>query len=177
MLCGEPESDPDEESRLFNFGGPSSELELGLEDCAGGFEGAGAFVAGADWLESDVVLPFVNRGGSSPELGFEGCEDVFEGGAPLADGAGLLAFGSRVSRGGPSSAALIPAGADSAFFAVSGASVPFARHTPVPSQGIAAFGLLLCSALPTVNSPSELPVRSPSYTLPESNAIGTGSAL
>ena len=120
----------------------------------------------------------VNFGGSSPELGFDGCDTgAFEDGAPPAGAADLFAFGSRVNRGGPSSAALIPAGAASAFFAVSGASVPIGRHMPVPSHGIAAFGLLLCSALPTVNSPSELPERSPSYTTPESNAIGTGSAL
>jgi len=117
----------------------------------------------------------LNRGGSSPELelGFDGCD----AGAFEVDGAaGLFAFGSRVSRGGASSP-LIPAGAASAFFAVSGASVPFGRHTPVPSHAIAALGLLLWSALPTVNSPSELPDRTPSYTTPESSAMGTGSAL
>jgi hypothetical protein len=88
----------------------------------------------------------------------------------------LFALGSRVSFGGASSV-LIPAGADSAFLAGAGGSVPFALHTPVPSQGMAAPGLLLCSALPTVNRPSELPERTPSYTTPESNAMGTGSAL
>jgi hypothetical protein len=36
---------------------------------------------------------------------------------------------------------------------------------------------LLCNAFPMVNSPSEFPDRSPSYTVPGSSAIGTGSAL
>ena len=165
VFWDEPESDAGEELPLFNRGGPSSELELGFDGCAGA----------VCWLESDPdELGFVKRGGPSPEpeLGCEGCD----AGALLAGAAGLFAFGSRVNRGGASSV-LIPAGAFSAFLAVTGGSVPFARHTPVPSQGIAAFGLLLCSALPTVNRPNELPERTPSYTTPESNAIGTGSAL
>jgi hypothetical protein len=36
---------------------------------------------------------------------------------------------------------------------------------------------LLWSALLTVNSPSELPARSASYTVPDSSAMGTGVAL
>jgi hypothetical protein len=39
------------------------------------------------------------------------------------------------------------------------------------------FAALLCSAALTVNRPSEVPARSASYTVPVSNAIGTGSAL
>lgn len=71
----------------------------------------------------------------------------------------------------------IPTGADSAFGAGFGSSAPAGRQAPVPSHGTEALAALLCSAAFTVNSPSELPARSASYTVPESSAIGTGSAL
>ena len=92
-----------------------------------------------------------------------------EDGAELDDGVdpdagaveGLAVLVSRVSRGGPSSDP-IPTGDDSAFATFTVGSVPVGRHTPVPSHGIAAFGLLLCRALPMVKSPREFPERSPS---------------
>jgi len=44
----EPESDPDEESRRFNLGRSSAELELGGDVCAGGLEVGEEPVVGAD---------------------------------------------------------------------------------------------------------------------------------
>jgi len=68
-------------------------------------------------------------------------------------------------------------GADSAFITFFTGSDPAACHTPVPIHGVGTLAELLCSALPIVNNPSEFPDRSPSYTVPGSKAIGTGSAL
>jgi hypothetical protein len=65
----------------------------------------------------------------------------------------------------------------SAFITFFSGSDPVARQTPVAIHGVGTLAELLCSALPIVNSPSELPDRSPSYTVPGSKAIGTGSAL
>jgi hypothetical protein len=71
----------------------------------------------------------------------------------------------------------IPVGTLSAFNSLLFVSVPVGTQFPVPSHGVCAFAELLCNALFTVNSPIELPVRSASYTVPDSNAIGIGSAL
>ncbi len=95
--------------------------------------------------------------------------------------AGVLAgcdtfVGSRVSRGGPSPLS-IPAGTDSAFSALLAVSLPLGTHLPVPIHGLMRLAALLCSALLTVNSPSELPARWASYTVSVSSAMGTGSAL
>ncbi len=124
-------------------------------------------------------VPLVRRGGSSPEEDDEEeeFESVVEVGAGAAGaGAGRDTFcGSRVSRGGPSPLS-IPTGIDSAFGAVL-VSTPPGSHLPVPIHGLCTLTALLCRALFTVNRPRELPVRSASYTVPASNAIGTGSAL
>jgi hypothetical protein len=146
-----------------------------------GFESLGFESVGLVWFEAGGVLgldrvggpsedgaefPLLSRGGPSSELGdgleSEGDPPGDDEGAELGGAvAGFVALVSRVRRGGPSSMP-IPAGADSALIAFVGGSLQFARHTPVPSHGIAAFGLLLWRALPTVNSPRELPERSPS---------------
>ena len=135
----------------------------------------------------------VSRGGPSPEfelsLGFsdpdgavDGVEDdgvVVDAGAFPESGAllaGDVLAGSCVSRGGWSAVSMF-AGADSAFDTFFAGSDPVARHTPVAIHGVGTLTELLCSALPMVNNPSELPERSPSYTVPGSKAIGTGSAL
>src|SRR5215831_10182589 len=130
-----------------------------------GFASAGLFWSEAGELlgldsvggpsEDGAEFPLLNRGGSSPEPedGLESEEDPPDDAGGAAAGAvGFAAFGSRVRRGAASSMP-IPAGADSALIAFVGGSLPFARHTPVPSHGIAALGLLLCRALPTVNRP------------------------
>ncbi len=134
-----------------------------------------------DCCESDAGEdPLLSRGGPSLDesLGFgaelDGALPELELGFPPA--AGFAAVGSRVSRGG-ASASSIPTGVLSAFCGVAIGSVPAGRHAPVPIQGACELTLLLCNALPTVNRPSGLPARSPSYTTPESSDIGTGSAL
>jgi hypothetical protein len=135
----------------------------------------------------------VSRGGPSPEfelsLGFsepdgavDGVEDegaVFDAGAFPDSGAELVPVvlvGLCVSLGGSSTVSMC-AGADSAFSTFFAGSDPVARHTPVAIHGVGTLAELLCSAFPIVNKPRELPDRSPSYTVPESKAIGTGSAL
>jgi hypothetical protein len=137
---------------------------------------------------SGAEAGLLNRGGSSPEadgpfdLGaLAGALDP--AGAFPDDGAALsgglsFADGSRVNLGGPSLVS-IPTGTGSAFAPFVSGSDPFGRNAPVPSQVAKAPGveLFLCSALDTVNNPSEFPARSASYTVPESSAIGTGSAL
>ena len=139
---------------MLNLGGSSPELDAGFEPEL------------PDPEDDPLVEPEGDGDGVEPEAGVD----------PAAGVEGLAALVSRVSLGGASSSP-IPTGVPSAFSTLIIGSVPFGRQTPVPSQGIAALALLLCSALPTVNRPSELPVRSPSYTLPESSAMGTGSAL
>jgi len=129
----------------------------------------------------------VSRGGPSSEfelsLGLsddDGAADgVAEGG--VADDAGafpdsVLVVGVCVNRGGWS-VGVTSAGFVSAFISFFAGSDPAARQTPVAIHGVGTFAELLCSALPMVNNPSELPERSPSYTVPGSKAIGTGSAL
>lgn len=123
----------------------------------------------------------LSRGGSSPEGGAEVGEDgavgeVGDDGAELAGAPGFDPLPPLLKRGG-SSLLSIPTGTDSAVCGLFAGSVPAGRHNPVPSHGLCTLTELLCSALPTVNSPSELPVCSPSYTVPDSNAIGTGFAL
>jgi hypothetical protein len=145
----------------------------------------GAESAGGSGEEAGLL----NRGGSSPEadgpfdLGaLAGALDPAAGAVP-DDGAALsgglsFADGSRVNLGGPSLVS-IPTGTGSAFAPFVSGSDPFGRNAPVPIQLAKAPGaeLFLCSALDTVNNPSEFPARSASYTVPESSAIGTGSAL
>ena len=76
----------------------------------------------------------------------------------------------RLNTGGPSSSSR---GLDSALCAADfSGSAPAACHLPSASQR-----LLLRRTPVTVNSPSDSPVRSASYTVPESSAMGTGSAL
>lgn len=82
----------------------------------------------------------------------------------------------RLSRGGASLLS-IPTGTFSAFSDVFAASDPAGSHLPVPIQGVMLLATVLCCAPSTVNRPRELPVRSPSYTVPESRAMGTGAAL
>jgi hypothetical protein len=117
-----------------------------------------------------VLLIKRGRSSSSPELvdfGVDAGGVVGEAGALpelgglFAGGEGLLAPGSRVSRGGPSVLS-IPTGVMLALLAFTGSSIPTGCHTPVPSHGVGALVALLCSALPTVNRPRELPARSPS---------------
>jgi hypothetical protein len=64
-------------------------------------------------------------------------------------------------------------GADSARRAVFGGVDPAGSHVPAPNQVL--FGP--CNAPLTVKNPAEAPVRTASYTVPESSAIGTGEAL
>lgn len=132
----------------------------------------------------------VNRGGPSPEfepsLGFSGtegraagveddCAVVDAGGFP--DSGALLVFvGVCVNRGGWS-VGVLSAGFVSGFSSFFAGSDPAARHTPVAIHGVGTLAELLCNALPMVNSPSDPPDRSPSYTVPGSKAIGMGSAL
>jgi len=94
----------------------------------------------------------------------------------LEAGGGATFCGSRVSLGGWSLVS-IPTGAVSAVSAVFAVSLPAGSHVPVAIHGLGTLAALLCSALLTVNSPIELPTCSASYTVPVSNAIGTGSAL
>jgi hypothetical protein len=142
----------------------------------------GPELAGGSGAEAGLL----NRGGSSPDGPFDlgalaGALDP--AGAVPDDGGALsgglsFADGSRVNLGGPSLVS-IPTGTGSAFAPFASGSDPFARNAPVPIQVAKAPGaeLFLCSALDTVNNPSEFPVRSASYTVPESSDMGTGSAL
>jgi len=101
-----------------------------------------------------------------------------EAGEGVAGGVGFDALPPLLSRGGPSLLLVsIPTGTSSAFIVVFATSVPAGSHDPLPIQGVSALAVVLCSAPLTVNNPSELPVRSPSYTVPESSAMGTGEAL
>ena len=117
----------------------------------------------------------VRRGGSSPEEA-----GAVDGGAlevGCAGGAAGVSFdGFRVSRGGWS-ALSIPAGTLSALGMSLLTSDPVGTQLPVPSHGFCVLAALLCRALLTVNSPNELPAREASYTVPDSSAMGTGSAL
>jgi hypothetical protein len=87
-----------------------------------------------------------------------------------------LGFGlARLNTGGPSTGS--GAGFDMAAFFLAEASAAAAIaladcQVPSPSQV-----LLPCRAPVTVNSPWETPVRTPSYTVPLSSAMGTGAAL
>ena len=106
----------------------------------------------------------------------EGDGAVVDAGAFPDSGAVLVFVGVCVNRGGWS-VGVTSAGFVSALVTFFSGSDPVARQTPVAIHGVGTLAELLCSALPTVNNPSELPDRSPSYTVPESKAIGTGSAL
>ena len=143
-------------------GGPSPDgAPDGAEgevDDAGGVPAAG------------VLSGLVNLGGPSPDAGAE------LGGAELGGVAAPAAPGFRVNRGGPSPAS-IPTGTVSAVCVVFGVSIPTGTQAPVAIHGVWLFAVVLCSAPSDVNSPSELPVRTPSYTVPDSSAIGTGDAL
>ena len=94
----------------------------------------------------------------------------------LLGGDPLPVLGLCDRRGGASLPS-IPTGTFSAAWAVFGSSVPAGRHVPVPIHGFSALAALLCRALSTVNRPIELPVRSASYTVPDSSAMGTGIRL
>ena len=129
----------------------------------------------------------VSRGGPSPEfelsLGFSDADGAADGVADdgadagaFPDSGAVLVVGVCVKRGGWS-VGVMSAGFVSAFISFFAGSDPAARQTPVAIHGVGTFAELLCSALPIVNNPSELPDRSPSYTVPGSKAIGTGSAL
>src|SRR5580658_5841664 len=110
------------------------------------------FASGLGVLGEDAG-GLVEVGAAGVAAGFdpagEGVVDVVEGGAEL-DVVSLF-----VKRGG--------------------ASVPAANHAPVASHGTSALAARLCSALLTVNRPIDTPVFSPSYTIPDSSAMGTGS--
>jgi hypothetical protein len=105
-----------------------------------------------------------------------GAEEV---GAEVAGGdAGSAGFGCSASRrrktGGPScSSSSRSRGLASARCAADAGFDPAAIQVPAPAQVL--FGP--CNAPVTVNSPSEAPVRSASYTVPDSKAMGTGAAL
>lgn len=117
-------------------------------------------------------------------LGFSDPEDeavdvVVDAGAFPESGsvlAGAVLMGLCVNRGGWSTVSMF-GGFVSAFSTFFAGSDPAACHTPVPIHGVGTLAALLCSALPIVNNPREFPDRSPSYTVPGSRAIGTGSAL
>jgi hypothetical protein len=103
---------------------------------------------------------FFKRGGPSPDAGVSlGCEvvegAVVEAGALLAGGV-VFAVGFFVSLGG-SSLVSIPSGTDCAVCAVLATSDPAGIHFPMPIHRACTLAELLCSALPTVNSPLELP--------------------
>ena len=133
---------------------------------AGFLAGEGVALGGG---EDGSELPLLRRGGASPESDppdFEsGGEEDAGGGEPEAEsgvfGATLVAFVSWVKRGGASSLPM-PTGAASATMAGLVGSMPVGCHAPVAIQGACPLAALLCSALFTVNSPSELPELSAS---------------
>src|SRR5579863_6610668 len=153
------------------LGAPGADAGVPVEagaDCVGaGFAPAGFAPAGFDPEGADVEDGA--EGGVEPEVA--GVVPSVLAGAGVLDVASLL-----VNRGG-ASVFSNPFGAFSAFIAVFGASPPLASHKPVASHGTSAFAAWLCSALLTVNRPAGAPVFSPSYTVPDSSAMGTGSAL
>ncbi len=118
----------------------------------------------------------------SADLSEFGCVDdvCVEGGAladdPGSDFAAGAEEGFLVNRGGSSPLLSIPTGTSSAFRVVFGSSVPCGRKAPVPTHGVALAELPRSTPL-TVKRPCESPPCSASYTVPDSSAIGTGSAL
>src|ERR1700722_11904997 len=106
----------------------------------------------------------------------DGLDPVDAGAVDVAAGAALDVVPLFVKRGG-ASVASIPLGTTSAFIPFFGASAPAATHAPVASHGTSALAARLCSALLIVKRPNSVPVFSPSYTMPDSSAMGTGSAL
>jgi hypothetical protein len=82
---------------------------------------------------------------------------------------------ARRNTGGPSTGS--GAGFDRASFFLAAAAAAASRELAdcqVPSP---IHVLLPCNAVDTVNSPWETPLRTASYTVPLSSAIGTGAAL
>lgn len=98
-----------------------------------------------------------------------------EGVGVEAGGAGSASagFSARRRKTGRESVSSRSRGFDSALWAALAGLLPAGSQVPAPAQVL----LGPCSAPVTVNSPSEVPVRSPSYTVPDSNAMGTGAAL
>jgi len=93
-----------------------------------------------------------------------------------ADGGFGVSLPDRVNRGG-SSVDSRPTGFFSAVSSFFAANAPASSHVPSPIHGFAACGFSLCKAPLTVNNPCETPARKPSYTVPDSSAMGTGAAL
>lgn len=101
----------------------------------------------------------------------DGVDEGVDAGGVLVEAPGFL-----LKRGGASELS-IPTGVFSACSSFFPVSEPASTYVPVASHGTAALAALLCSAAPIVNNPCELPVRSASYTVPGSSAMGTGEAL
>jgi len=160
--------------------GPSSGLAAGLDPAGDVVERGDGLLGGADPVvdgdpaglapvegagaaagcEGDESAGLVKRGGSSPDpepLDGAGPEAGFVFAAEVCSGR-CSRDGSRVRRGGWSLVS-IPTGTIAAVWSVSAFSLPAGAQAPVASHGLRTFGALLCSALPTVNRPRELPVR------------------
>lgn len=134
-------------------------------------------------VEADAggVADGVEPAGEGEAVVVEGAAEGGEAGDAVPVGvvegpAGLDVVSLLVKRGG-ASVVSIPFGTSSAFIPLLGASDPAASHAPVASHGTSALAARLCSALLIVNRPRDTPVFSPSYTVPDSSAMGTGSAL
>ena len=158
----------------------------GVECPSAGFSGAGGFVAFGVCCPD--VEPVVVEPVDEPPAGCDDAGAVAPGlsADPEPLGAGVeLASGAAagfdasflVKRGGSSPLLSNPTGTSSALWLVFATSEPRGKYVPVPTQGCALPGLLLCSAPFTVNNPFESPDCSASYTVPHSSAIGMGSAL
>src|SRR5580692_318506 len=167
---------PFESSLVSEEGWLAGALAGGASFCADFFWSVvlSSFFASGWGVLGEDAGGLVEVGAAGVAAGFdpagEGVVDVVEGGAEL-DVVSLF-----VKRGG-ASVVSIPLGTISAFIPPFGASDPAANHAPVASHGTSALAARLCSALLTVNRPIDTPVFSPSYTIPDSSAMGTGSAL
>src|ERR1700678_398220 len=169
-----------------NLGRFVSSFALSEDWLAGALAGGASFCADFFWsviLSSFFPSGAGGLGGDAGRLVELGAGGVADGLDPPAAGVVEVVAGAAevdvvslfVKRGGPSLVS-IPFGTASAFIPLFGASDPAASHAPVASHGTSALAARLCSALLIVNRPNAVPAFSPSYTMPDSNAMGTGSA-
>ncbi len=135
---------------------------LGSSSACGAEGPTGAEAAGAEAGAVDV-----EAGGGPVDVGLDSA-----GGAFCA-GSGDLGFSEppRLNTGGPSTGSERGFGGAAFFLAAASSSL---ADCQVPSPSHVLFA---CKAPDTVNSPWETPVRTASYTVPLSSAMGTGEAL
>src|SRR5216684_3444258 len=144
--------------------------------CASPFAGTGVEVPGFLGSAGEGTPRFrTGRSGSSSGPGGAGVEAAGAAGGADCGGSAGFAELARLNTGGPSTgpgagfecaSLLLAAAANAAANALADCQVPSPIQVLFP-----------CKALETVKSPWETPVRTASYTVPLSSAMGTGAAL